>query len=423
MKTVVFEETLPIRDKVDVIVAGGGVAGIAAALSVRRRGKSVLLLEKGILLGGLATSGLVNMFVPMCNGRGVKIIKGMCEELLSIAVKYGYDTIPERWKQEKTCDGKRCDRYLTTFSPALFALALTELLSEEHVEILFDAIVSDTIMDGGICRGLVVQTREGRAFYPAEQIIDTTGDAIILHHAGIPTVIGENFQTYAGYAVSLKSCARAVESGKINRAIQTVYGGNIDLYGRGQPEDIPLYSGTTSQEVTDYIIQNQLMLLNRMKYDDRFSRDIVSLPAIPQLRETRRIQGAYTLSEMDKYIHFDDSIGAVCDFDHTDVLYEIPYRCLISTFSGNLITAGRSVSAKGYAWDVLRVIPPAIITGQAAGEATVLALEEECTIDNINVSRLQERLQQAGVMIHFEDALLPSQDTVEMEFTQDYGHI
>lgn len=79
----------------DVIVAGGGVAGVAAAVSAARMGKKVLLTEKTISLGGLATIGLVNLFVPMCNGRGTKIIKGMAQEFFDLAVKYGFDSIPE----------------------------------------------------------------------------------------------------------------------------------------------------------------------------------------------------------------------------------------------------------------------------------------------------------------------------------------
>ena len=96
---------------------------------------------------------------------------------------------------------------------------------------------------------------------------------------------------------------------------------------------------------------------------------------MPQLRTTRRIDGDYTLLESDKYRHFEDSIGAIGDFERRDFLYEIPYRTLIRSGYDNLITAGRSASADGYAWDVVRVIPPAIITGQAAGTAAAQALE------------------------------------------------
>jgi len=66
-------------------------------------------------------------------------------------------------------------------------------------------------------------------------------------------------------------------------------------------------------------------------------------------------------------MHFGDSIAALNDFENTDWLYELPFRCLVKTGYDNLITAGRSASAEGWAWDVVRVIPPAIVRGQAAG--------------------------------------------------------
>ncbi len=77
MKEISITDKIPVRGKYDIIAAGGGVAGVAAAVAAARAGKKVLLLEKTITLGGLATTGLINLFVPMCNGRGVQIIKGM----------------------------------------------------------------------------------------------------------------------------------------------------------------------------------------------------------------------------------------------------------------------------------------------------------------------------------------------------------
>ena len=82
----------------DVIVAGGGVAGVAAALAAARNGAKVLLVEKNCALGGLATVGLVNLFVPMCNGRGMPIMRGMAEEFLRASVEYGYHTLNSAWE-------------------------------------------------------------------------------------------------------------------------------------------------------------------------------------------------------------------------------------------------------------------------------------------------------------------------------------
>ena len=89
METIGFWEEVPQKGKYDVLVAGGGVAGVAAAVSAARQGKKVLLVEKSVKLGGLATLGLINLFVPMCNGRGKQIIFGMAQELAELSVAYG----------------------------------------------------------------------------------------------------------------------------------------------------------------------------------------------------------------------------------------------------------------------------------------------------------------------------------------------
>ena len=156
-------------------------------------------------------------------------------------------------------------------------------------------------------------------------------------------------------------------------------------------------------------------MLEKLKKDDRLSRDVVTLPGMCQFRTTRRIEGDYVLQESDTYVHFDDSVGAICDFDRRDYLFEIPYRTLTNHHAENLITCGRTAAGDGYAWDVLRVIPPAIISGQAAGLACAQALDEDKPICDINVGKLQKTLEKANVLIHFDDADIPqkSDSTVE----------
>ncbi len=75
-----------------------------------------------------------------------------------------------------------------------------------------------------------------------------------------------------------------------------------------------LFEGTNAKEITDYIVNNHILALDKIKGDDRFSRDIVTLPGMAQFRTTRRIDGDYTLTSDDQYKHFDDSIAAICDF-------------------------------------------------------------------------------------------------------------
>ena len=97
-KTIVYEKKLQVKKEYDVIVCGGGVAGVAAAVTSAKNGLSTLLIEKSNMLGGLGTLGLINLFVPMCNGRGKQIIFGLAEKWLRKSVEVGIDFIPSDWK-------------------------------------------------------------------------------------------------------------------------------------------------------------------------------------------------------------------------------------------------------------------------------------------------------------------------------------
>lgn len=409
-KAIFLKQEVPYKGEFDVIVAGGGVAGVAAAVSAARRGRSVLLIEKSIALGGLATIGLINFFVPMCNGRGTQIIKGMAEELLRLSIRYGWDTIPEEWKNGDPGEGAKA-RYCCRYSAPIFTLALTEFVQDAGVTLLFDSIVTDPVMEEGHCRGVIVENKGGRAFYEAKVVVDTTGDADIMHRAGVPTLDGKNYFTFLMKGLTLSSMQKAVEAGEVSRAYVGVSGGGVDLYGHNQPQNVPLYKGTTAEEITDYIERNHKIALERMKGQNPRERDILQMPSMCQFRETRRIVGDETLSGDDVYKHFNTSIGAICDFELRDRLYEIPYGALVHTGFDNLITAGRTISGEGWGWDVTRVIPPAIITGQAAGEAAHLSLENACSITDIPVAALQQTLEKENVIIHFDDALIPENRT------------
>jgi len=199
----------------------------------------------------------------------------------------------------------------------------------------------------------------------------------------------------------------AVETGNIRYAFGSVAGGKINLYGDNQPADIPQWSGLTVEAVSDYLIRNQLHMLENLKQTERNSREVAMLPLMPQFRTTCHLAGDYTLKVSDAYRHFDDSICAINDFDHCDHLWEVPLRTICRKDYPNMLTAGRSASGDGYGWDLLRVIPPAILTGQAAAEAACLALEDSVGVANVNIGKLQSRLEGENVMIHFPDSYIP----------------
>lgn len=411
MKQITYSKSIPVKKQYDVIVCGGGVAGVAAAVSSANNGLSTLLLEKSNILGGLGTLGLINLFVPMCNGRGKQIIFGLAEKWLRMSAELGWDTIPGDWKngEPKT---PTAQRYIQRYSPAIFAYQLTEEIKKSGADILFDCMAVDPIMDGNICKGVITESKGGTEFYPCRVLIDTTGDCDVLRRGGIPTVSGENFFTFSAKMVTLDTCKQALESGDIGRIYGGISGGGINLFGDNQPDDIPRWSGLTAEEVTDYIVRNQLLILEKLKATDRKSREIVTTPGMPQFRTTAHIKGDYSLKVADAYRHFDDSVCAINDFEHRDHLFEVPLRTLVRKDFPNIITAGRSADGTGYGWDLLRVIPPAILTGQAAGEAATLAIKDNVSVSDVNIRSLQSKLEKENVMIHFPDSYVPEDRTV-----------
>ena len=411
MKEITYSKSIPVKKRYDVIVCGGGVAGVAAAVSSAQNGLSTLLLEKSNILGGLGTLGLINLFVPMCNGRGKQIIFGLAEKWLRMSAELGWDTIPDDWKngEPKTPTEQR---YIQRYSPAIFAYQLTNEIKKSGADILFDCMAVDPIMDGNICTGVITESKGGTEFYPCRFLFDTTGDCDVLRRGGIPTVSGENFFTFSSKMVTLDGCKRALETNDIRYIYSGISGGTINLFGDNQPSDIPRWSGLNAEEVTDYIVRNHLLVLEKLKETNRKTREVVTTPGMPQFRTTAHIKGDYSLKVADAYRHFDDSVCAINDFEHRDHLFEVPLRTLTRRDFPNIITAGRSADGTGYGWDLLRVIPPAILTGQAAGETATLAIKDNTPVSDVNIRKLQSKLEKENVMVHFPDSYIPEDRTV-----------
>ncbi len=411
MSTITLTKTLPVKKEYDVIVCGGGVAGVAAAVTAANRGHSTLLIEKSNILGGLATLGRINLFVPMCNGRGKQIIFGLCEKWTRMSAAYGYDTIPAEWKNGEPTEYTE-KRYVQRFSPYIFAFQLNEEIKASGADILLDCMACDPVMEGNICRGVLTESKSGTEYYACKMLIDTTGDCDVLRRGNVPTVAGQNYYTYGVSAISMESIKKALESGEIRKAYYGVAGGGINLFGDDQPADVPRWSGLSVEEVTDYLLTMQQNVLDKLKQTDRNARDVAVMPMMPQFRTTAHIKGDYSLKVADAYRHFDDSVCAINDFEHRDHLFEVPLRTLCRRDYPNLLAAGRCADGTGYGWDLLRVIPPAIITGQAAAHAACQAIEESCAVAAVDIKKLQTSLENDNVMVHFPDSYVPEDRTV-----------
>ena len=173
MDCVTITKKLNMKKQYDVIVCGGGMAGVSAAVTVANNGHSVLLIEKSNILGGLATLGLVNLFVPMCNGRGKQIIFGLCEKWVRLSAEYGYDTIPNEWKNGEPKEPTEV-RYSQRYSPDIFALQLTDEITKSGADVLFDCIACDPVMEGNVCKGVITESKSGTELYGCKIDIQQT---------------------------------------------------------------------------------------------------------------------------------------------------------------------------------------------------------------------------------------------------------
>ena len=384
----------------DVLICGGGVAGVAAALASARAGMKTALVEKTILPGGLATAGLVNVYLPLCDGHGTQVTRGIAEEFLHLCMRYGPGTIPA-WQESSPEDAGA--RYRVAFSPASFVLALDEALEQAGVELWLDALACSPVMAGNRVVGVEVETKEGRGTFSAGCVIDATGDADIAWRAGAPCE--EELNSLAIWALEANADAQRAH------AMDAQMPGNVTRVRFGKHgrdvQEAECWRGTDARSVTRFALAGRALLRERYRalYEAegdgmREKRFPVTLPTMAQFRTTRRIVGRTTLQDGEQGRVREDSIGLVADWREPGMVWEIPYGALVPTGVEGVLTAGRCISSAADAWEVTRVIPAAALTGQAVGIAAALAVQKQTPTHSISAVDIQRELDNAGIPFH-----------------------
>ena len=392
-----LQETLstPVVESYDVIVCGGGFAGISAALASARCGKKTLLLEKQYMLGGLGTTGLISIYLPLCDGMGKQVSFGIAEELLRLSIKYGAEArYPENWLTPGGSRTENDPRFLVRYNPQIFAILAEQLLLEEGVEILYGTVAVATNLEGDRIRHVIVENKSGRSAYASKSVVDATGDCDIAALASAPTTLFQQGNILAawyyfagdhGYNLQQLGASDRPESEK-RKSHSTKL-----LVDRR-------FGGIDAKEVSEmtFLSHSELLKHWEKKHEDDPSLWPATMATVPQIRMTRKIVGEYELADTEVFTRFDDSIGMVSNWKKRGPIYEVPFRTLYSTAVKNLIVAGRCTSVNETLWDVMRVIPCCAVTGQAAGTAAALSDD----FSSLDVRLLQEQLQKDGVKLH-----------------------
>ena len=398
------ERKINVEDSCDVLVAGGGIAGIAAAMAAARGGKRVFLIEREYALGGMATLGLVTIYLPLCDGEGTQLIYGIGEELLKLSIKHGAEAnYPEVWLNGGTLQQRKEKRYITQFNAHLFALSSEQLLCDLGVTVLYGTLACAVRKDGGRISHVIVENKSGRSAIAAGSVIDCTGDADICSMAGAETTLHAKgnglaswYYYFADGAVKLKMFGLAdLPPSKIKDSDATIYD-NAKVASLAATR----FSGVDGAELSRAVIEAHEKMYEdilKFKADDE-AYVPVTISTIPLVRMSRRLVGEYTMDDTENRVYMKDSIGMTGDWRKKGPAYEIPFGTLYGRDVKNLIAAGRDISVTDAMWDITRVIPPCAVTGEAAG--TAAALGDDFTA--INISELQERLVANGVKLHLD---------------------
>lgn len=394
----VFEpqRELRVTRECDVLVCGGGVAGIAAALAAARNGADVVLLEREYMLGGLATLGLITIYLPLCDGEGHQVSFGIAEELLRLSVKRGIveGRYPKAWLEGGTLEEKKEHRFVVQYNANAFAVDAEKLLLDSGVKILYGTLAAQTVVENERITHVITENKSGREAIAARAVVDATGDADIckLSGADCDTFKQGNILAawYYRYCEESGVKLRQLGAADIPEEYKTKKAENLLTERR--------FTGLCGEELSEMVITaHQTAIADFEKFRDEHPFALpVTFPTIPQIRMTRRIVGSVTLDDKEPKKFEPTSIGMISDWRKRGPVYELPFECLYGERIKNLIAAGRNISVTDSMWDITRVIPVCAVTGEAAGAAAAMTDD----FSSLDIEKLQARLRESGVKLH-----------------------
>ena len=443
-------------DKYDFVVCGGGVSGVAAAVSAAREGLSVALIERLGILGGTATAGGINQLLGGRkldkNNKHVRVVGGIFDEVTDRLIEEGAaiepDTVdlsfnPYGW-YPRMASGISCDENA-------LKICLDDICAEAGVRVYFNTVVTSAEVAGTKIRALSVFNKDGFVRIEADAFADCTGDADLAVMCGVPfdkgreedgltTMTSLEMHVEHVDANGLVSYQNANQSPKLVEIIDRLresgewdFESDIFVTVKLLEDDVFLVNvvhqkgvdGTNEAEVSRALAKGRKDCVRLFKVMQKHlpgfkNARIRKIADNLGVRETRRIRGAYTVSIEDALSgkKYEDTVASTTyNFDLPDplkagydpmlgstrnpktdrkyVVIRIPYRSLICKEIDNIIFAGRSISVCRHVMGASRIIGPAFMTGQAAGTAAVLA---KGSFSSVDTDALRALLWSRGVL-------------------------
>lgn len=416
--------------KYDLIVAGGGLAGVGAAVAAARQNLSVMIVEKSNSLGGALAGALV---FPFCPYRSYNTAENK-GKLLSDGI---FTEMRERYA-EKT--GNKVD---INFDTEYFKFVLDDMVTEEKIDVLFHATVYDVSTAGRSVTGILVATKAGSMELEADFFIDATGDGDIFYLAGCDYLLGREKDNLCQ---PMTTCFRlcGVDLNKYTEEIA----GLQELYKqyraegkiKNPRENILIFDGlgdgmlhfnttrivkmdpTNPLQISIAEIEARKQICEMVdflkKNSQAFKNAVISSVASQiGVRESRKLEGEHILTadELFDRVMFEDSIalgnydvdihspsgtGTVMKRFDRKYYYSIPYRSLLPKEYDNLLVAGRCISATHEAQSSIRIMPICVCLGEAAGTAIGLAKNTASNTHTLDVKTLQKTLTENGAQIY-----------------------
>jgi ribulose 1,5-bisphosphate synthetase/thiazole synthase len=385
-KVVQPRRELPVLHATDVLVVGGGPAGVCAAIAAKRAGADVTLIERYGHFGGLWTGGLVLLVIGHIVKGGKQVCQGIGEEMMRRLDKLDGAIINRRRGVTPTVDAEAV-KYL-----------MVEMIEEAGVRVFLHCWGVDAIVNGNAVGGAVFESKSGRRAILAKNVVDATGDGDLFAAAG------------AAYQRRSHNVGLVSRVGNLDRVDRQKAGQVPKPRHLGSPTPVPGVNwvnmhgpevdGLDVEVLTRMEMNHRKFIWRNIQKARRTSgyEKVYLVETAPQLgvRITRVLKGlkTVTLADLKAGTRFPDSVGVggASGGDHQE--WQIPYGTLVPEKVDNLLAAGRCISAEMRMADLVRLIPNCFVTGHAAGVAAAVAVQDACRPRDVDVGKVRKILRQ-----------------------------